>query len=237
MKTFKQFLDEILQQQPRSQLGSNPGGIYSDTDTGEKFYIKHYENPDQAKVETLTGKIYKHMGINTIDPEMHEGTAVKTKWNEHLGYADPRKDLMNPGKKQADQLARMYHGAVLTKNWDIVGLGYDNIMKHKNGNLYAVDHGGAFHFRAQGDHKEYTPDVNEKHSLVHNDNPSGRVFSELHANHPDAIKRSLETVKNIDMNHIHHLFKTSGLDNWQDLHDNFVKRRENLIGSYQHENV
>ena len=50
-------------------------------------------------------------------------------------------------------------------------------------------------------------------------------------------KRFEETVKNMDMNHIHHLFKTSGLDNWQDLHDNFVKRRENLIGSYQHENV
>jgi hypothetical protein len=231
MKTLKQLLSEIFEKLPNTQYGSNSGGIHVDSDTGHQYYIKQYRDPEQAKSEALTGKIYDHMGINTIKPELHDTHSIKTKWNNDLGSAHSS-ELHNPTPENADHLAKMYHGAILTKNWDIVGLAYDNIMKHKNGSLYAIDHGGSFNFRAQGGHKDYTPDISEKQSLVNNDNPSGRVFSRLHKNHPEAIKRSLETVRNMDMNHIHSLFKNSGLKDWQNLHANFVKRRENLLNSY-----
>jgi hypothetical protein len=39
--------------------------------------------------------------------------------------------------------------SVLVKNWDVFGDGRDNILIDKNGELYSIDHGGAFRHRAR----------------------------------------------------------------------------------------
>lgn len=233
MFSFKHFLLESnLTPVPGTQYGSNPGGVHTDS-KGKKFYIKHYHNPEQAKSEVLAGKIYHHMGIHTLSPELHhDGSSVKTAWNEHVSTQKP-KAYENVSKEHAHQLGKMYHGAVLTKNWDIAGLEHDNIVHDKKtGHLHAIDHGGAFHFRAMGGHKDYSSDNTEKKSLRNGDNASGHVFNHAFKQHPDAEHKSLESVKNMDMNHVHHLFKHSGLKNWKDLHSTFVKRRDLHLKSY-----
>lgn len=227
MKSFSHFILEVLEKVSGTQYGSNEGGVHVDSDTGKRFYIKTYRNPEQAKAEALTGKLYQAMGIKTLNPELHEGNKIKTEWNDHLQSMRPN-EFKNLKGSQADDLAKMFHGAILTKNWDIVGLSHDNIMKHSDGSLYSVDQGGSMHFRAQGGPKEYGPDIGERESLVNNNGASGDVFSHLHQNHPDAIKRSLSSLRNLDMDHVHHLFKTSGLNNWEDHHRNFVARFKNL---------
>lgn len=232
MKTFSDFIRESFTKQPGSQLGSNPGGIHTD-EAGKKHYIKHYDNPDQAKVEALTGKIYDHMGIKTINPEMHGDSSIKSKWNEHVSTKDPN-FYDKPSKQHAHQLGKMYHAAVLTKNWDVVGLNHDNIVHHKKtGDLHAIDHGGAFHFRAQGGHKVYGSDITEKKSLRDPKLPSGHVFNSAFKHHPEAEHEGLKAVKNMDTKHVRGLFRNSGLKNWQDLHSNFEERRKNLINSYE----
>jgi len=232
MKSFRMFLEE-LKPVSGTQYGSNPGGVHQDSKTGDKFYVKHYANPDQAKTEALTGKIYNHMGIHTVNPEMHEKSGIKTKWNSDVRQMKP-KEFENLNHHQANQIGKMYHAATLTKNWDIVGLEHDNIVHNdKTGNLHAIDHGGSFHFRARGGGKEYGPDIAEKNSLRNNNEASGHVFSTVFKHHPEAEKHGLEAVKNIDDKHIHHLFSTSGLDNWKELHHNFNKRKEALIASYK----
>ena len=40
MKSFKVFVEEL--KKVGGQLGSNPGGVHVDTDTGEKHYVKFY---------------------------------------------------------------------------------------------------------------------------------------------------------------------------------------------------
>lgn len=148
MLNFKLFL-ESLKPIAGTQKGSNPGGLHVD-EHGEKHYVKHYENPDQAKVEALTGKIYHHMGIKTVKPELHGHSSIKTKWNEDVHQIPPH-HFENLSKKQAHQIGKIYHGAILTKNWDVVGLEHDNIVHNKKTkDLHAIDHGGAFHFRARG---------------------------------------------------------------------------------------
>lgn len=232
MKTLAEFIAEALEKIPGTQYGSNEGGVHVDSDTGKKFYVKNYRNPDQAKVEALTGKIYDHMGIHTLKPEMHGKSSVKTEWNENVHQLKPHQ-FEKLSSKQADQIGRMYHGAVLTKNWDIVGLEHDNIVHNKQTkDLHAIDHGGAFHFRAQGGPKEYGPDISEKESLRNNGQASGHVFSHTFQHHPEAEKNGLEAVKNMDDNHIHHIFKNSGLHNWRDLHSNFMARKKALVDSY-----
>lgn len=233
MITFKQFISEELKPEPGTQKGSNPGGIHTDTKTGEKHYVKHYTNGNQGKAEVLAGKIYHHMGIHTLDPEMHGDKSVKTKWNEHVHTQHPSA-YDKPSKKHAHQLGKMYHAAILTKNWDIAGLEHDNIVHNKKtGNLHAIDHGGAFHFRAQGAHKDYGSDISEKESLRNPHNASGHVFNSAFKHHPDAEHHGLEAVKKISDEHVHHLFKHSGLKNWKELHHSFSERKKKLIQSYE----
>jgi hypothetical protein len=232
MRSFLDFIAEALKPVANTQMGSNPGGVHVDDETGEKHYVKHYHNPEQAKAEVLAGKIYHHMGIHTLKPEMHGDSSVATKWNEHVSTLAPHK-YEKLDKKQAHQVGKMYHAAVLTKNWDIVGLEHDNIVHNKKtGDLHAIDHGGAFHFRAQGGHKDFGPDIAEKQSLRNNGQASGHVFDHAFKQHPDAEKHGLEAVKKIDDKHVHGLFKNSGLKNWKDLHSSFKARKDALIKSY-----
>jgi hypothetical protein len=218
-----------------TQAGSNEGGIHTDS-KGGKHYIKYYKNGDQGKVEALTSKIYHHMGIHTLNPE-HEKIngkhAVRTKFNDKLESMHGH-DFENLNKKQAHQIGRMYHGAVLTKNWDVVGLVHDNIMRHKEtGDLHSIDTGGSFHFRAQGKPKEYGPDIAEHKSLRSNSDASGHVFSHVFQHHPEAERAGLDAVKKIDDNHVHGLFKNSGLSNWKELHHNFQERKKKLLAHYR----
>lgn len=233
MKSFRQFFEELVPDEGHSQYGGNPGGIHTDTETGEKHYVKHYSNPDQAKVEALTGAIYKHMGIHTVDPKLHGGSGISSKWNPDVHQMKPH-EFEHLNSHQANQIGKIYHAGILTKNWDIVGLEHDNILHNKKtGNLHAIDHGGAFHFRAMGGHKDYGPDIAEKDSLRNFGGASAHVFNHTFAHHPEAEKHGLEAVKNMDDSHIKHLFSTSGLDNQHQLHHNFMKRKEALINSYK----
>lgn len=233
MISFYSFLVEKFTAKAGTQKGSNPGGIHTD-EHGKEHYVKYYKNGDQAKVEALTGKIYHHMGIHTLKPEHHviNGKhAVVTEYNHDLGPM-PSHHYNNLSPDHADQVGRMYHAAILTKNWDIVGLEHDNIMKHKSGDLHAIDHGGAFHFRARGGPKDYGSDIAEHKTLRHNDEASGQVFKTVFKNHPKAEHNGLDAVKHIDDKHVHGLFKESGLSNWKELHKNFNERKTKLLAHY-----
>jgi len=236
MKTFKQYLNEQMIKQKGTQYGSNDGGVHIDSETGKKHYAKFYRNPDQGKAEVLAGKIYKHMGIRTLEPEsttINKKSAVSTEWNDDL-HPMQRRDFNKLSPEHAEHIGRMYHAAVLTKNWDVVGMDHDNIMKHKKtGHLHSVDHGGAFHFRAQGGHKDYGPDIAEHESLRNNSHASGHVFRSAFEQHPDAEKKSLDSVRNIDDDHVKSLFQNSGLDNWEEMHHNFNQRKKALLDKYK----
>lgn len=227
------MITESTMTQVGHQLGSNEGGIHED-ENGNKHYVKFYQNPDQGKVEALAGKIYDHMGIHTVNPESRQVNgrdAVVARWNPHLVQMH-HSEFKSLDTRQAEQIGRMFHAAVLTKNWDMVGLVHDNIVKHREtGDLYSVDHGGAFHFRARGGPKDYGPDIGEHHSLRHNDQASGDVFHHVLSNHPTAYEAGRKAVLDMDMDHVHGLFKSSGLHNWEDLHHNFAQRRAALLAA------
>lgn len=232
MKSFAQFVAETFTPVPNTQYGSNDGGIHTDVH-GNKHYVKYYKNPDQAKVEALTGKIYEHMGIRTLKPEYHviNGRhAIVTPWNDSLSSVRPR-EFDNVTHEQAKDLVKMHHAAVLTKNWDIVGLEHDNIMKDKENRMVSVDHGGSFHFRARGSAKDYGPDITEKESLRSNGQASGHVFSSLYRQHPTVEAHGLDAVRNIDDSHVKKLFETSGLHNQDVLHKTFMARKAALLNT------
>jgi len=238
MKTFKQFMIEAYNVDYGTQGGSNKGGKATD-EQGNQFYVKHYKDGEHAKVEALTSAIYHHMGINTLDPkhEVIDGKpSVVTKWQEGLKPMG-HKDFNKLSPEQAEHVGKMYHAAVLTKNWDITGTGLDhgegNMQIHpKTGKIYNVDPGGSFHYRAQGGPKDYSSDISEKETFRDDNKESGKVFNKVFDAHPDAEQKGLDAVRNMDDEHVHGLFKNSGLQNWQSLHKTFMQRKNNLIKSY-----
>jgi hypothetical protein len=231
MKTFKIFTEEL--NKISGQLGSNPGGIYKDSDTHEQYYMKTPDNHDQAKTEVLSSKLHNLLGIHTTNPELHE-KSIKSKFNPNL---EPLTSKHKLSLEHHKQLGKIFAAGVLTKNWDAAGSGIEsgqgNIMmdkKHKH--LVSIDQGGSFNFRAQGGHKDYGHDIDEHESLRDPSMSEGATRFNEALSHPETHKAIHDSLKNLDMDKVHHLFKNSGLDNHEELHTNFKARHKKMLDKY-----
>lgn len=219
-----------------NSTGSNPGGRYKDSDTGEEYFIKHSENPDQGKVEELSSKIHSMMGINNLEPRHKDGKVI-SKFNPHLENVKSKhiKDFSDDDHKH---VGKLYAAGVLTKNWDAMGSGIDydqgNLYRDKKSNkLVSGDMGGSFHFRAQGGHKDYDPDIKEKDSLLDPKMSEGAKFFNTSLNHPGVKDHVKQTLRNLDMHKVKKAFDDSGLKNSDDLHKNFIERHKKLLDHFE----
>lgn len=203
---------------------------------GKKYYVKFYSNPDQARVEELAGKLFNIMGVETPGAkfrEVNDKQALVTPWNEDLKRI-PRDDFSKLNTQQQGQLASMYHAAVLTKNWDVLGLEWDNVVVNtKTENLVEVDTGGSFNFRAQGANKPYGEDIGELKSLLDPGKAAGEVFGTTFKLNPAVELKSVEKLKNMNMEAVNKAFMSSGLSNAAELHRVFLARRNLLLAHYQ----
>ena len=197
VKIFDQFLTEELQRQSGTQMGSNDGGIHVDTETGKKHYVKTPETDEQSHVEVAAAKLYKHAGLETLDPQtiQHKGrTAVKTDWNDHVSrhsLSGLQQDAQHP--ETAKQIALAHHMAVITNNRDVVGLEYDNLLKHAKGGVVSADQGASFDYRAMGEKKDFDRDIHPlMNGFQNQEYQSGKVFSKL--SH-DTMKAAAQHVK------------------------------------------
>jgi hypothetical protein len=235
MTTFKEYAqlaEEFIPHQG-TQYGSNDGGVYTHKPSNQKYYVKFPDNEEQARVEVATADIYKSMGIKTLSPVVKHvdgKTAVVTKWQ------DDAKSLTSPKEYHsamqdpvhADHLALMHHGAIITGNRDIVGLDYNNVMKHKTtGELISADQGGSMHFRAMGGPKEFKSNIADVHSFQNEAYPSGRVFSKLDRS---TLKNAAAKLHTLTDDTIDSIMKKHGLE----AHAQTIKdRRDMLINHYQ----
>jgi len=134
--------------------GSNKGGVYEAPD-GTRFYVKQYADPDQARTEFATNKINNLMGIDTPESyllDMNGDLVIANKWRDDFTAATVGK--LQQSKYKVD-IRRVYQAAALTKNWDVVGLDFDNLVINGKGRLAIVDSGGSLKFRAQGGPKPF----------------------------------------------------------------------------------
>lgn len=242
MKTLKLFLKEDHVPEIKSwkqsgeQLGSNEGGQRTSPE-GVKHYYKVAKNPEQARQEVASAKIHEKLGVHTLQPMLIKdngrlGTA--TKWNADLVRKTP-KEFEKMTEAQARVIMRIHHAGVVTKNWDTVGLDHDNIMFHKKtGEPHAVDQGGSFNFRAQGTHKDYTPDADEIHSYRNPDlNYSAHhVFTHIDKKFPHVAKEELTHARNLTYNDVYDALQSSGIKNAHEMAKTAIKRRDLLLKHY-----
>lgn len=182
------------------KLGSNEGGTYVNKLTGEQFYIKMPDDIAKAQNEVMATELYKLAGIEHADIRLIDlGSGkwgVASKWID--GLAEDAAAL------RAGKVAGVYEGYGVDAwlaNWDVVGLGYDN-MKVLNGvKAIRVDPGGALFYRAQGALKPFGEEVLELKTLLDEGvNPqSAAVFKGMtKAQRDDAIRRVLR-IKEADI--------------------------------------
>lgn len=136
--------DKLVQIGP--QRGSNPGGLYRDTDTGQTWYIKTPPSLAHAQNEVLAAKLYQAAGVNV--PELRLTTlngqpAVASRIVDDLAKLSPD-DLA-----KAQGVREGFVADAWLANWDVVGATFDNLLV-RGGVAYRVDTGGALLFRAQG---------------------------------------------------------------------------------------
>lgn len=228
MIKFSQYLKEEYERVGNTQYGSNPGGVHIHKETGDKYYIKFPRNPEQAKVEVATAKIYEKLGIKTLKPDLvnvNGKIGVRTKWLENhkpIGYGFRNKVKPEHG----EAMAKLYHGAVITGNRDAVGLEFDNILHSPSGDLLSVDQGGSMHFRAMGGSKDFHGnEIGEFESMRNPEYPSGEFFN--HAVKPEHEKASLEAIKNnLTDEHIDSIINEVGLDQ---KHADVIKQKKALL--------
>jgi SPP1 gp7 family putative phage head morphogenesis protein len=173
------------------QRGSNPGGTYQDTETGAKWYIKQPASAEAARNEVLGGKLYELAGVEV--PEMHIITldgkpSIASKIVDGLTKGEGGKLSVAPGAREA------FAVDAWLANWDVVGMGYDNLLL-KSGRAFRVDTGGSLRFRAQGGLKgeAFGTSVDEIDSLRGSANPQAKsVFGPMsQAQLEDSVERVL----------------------------------------------
>lgn len=169
-----------------NRMGTAPGGIYKEED-GSQIYVKFPFGKGQARAEMVADLVYEELGVRTLRHEVLKvvgGEASVSDWLDGLCILRKYRSR-RLSEEQIKQAALIFMVSALVKNWDVVGLEHDNIAIDPDGNLYILDTGGSFTFRAMGEHKDFTPDVDVE--LGHFLDPyttSGAVFAPLYERHP-----------------------------------------------------
>lgn len=147
-------------QQTGPQGGSNPGGKFKD-ENGVEWYCKFPADEDTAKAEVLAAKLYSLAGVTGQDAKLI------TK-NGKLGIASKWTDVTKASPEKLAKTDGVLSGFAVDAwlgNWDVVGLGYDNLQVGADGKAVRVDAGGSLMYRAQGGKKAFGDTVPELDSL------------------------------------------------------------------------
>jgi len=128
------------------QGGSNPGGLYQDTDTGVKWYIKEPKSIDNGRNEVLGAKIYEAAGIDAPQVQMVNFQGKDQIASKIIDGLESNSAALKAGAPGA---AEGFMVDAWLANWDVVGQGFDNLLL-KGGRAVRVDTGGTLRYRAQG---------------------------------------------------------------------------------------
>ncbi len=145
------------------QAGSNPGGVFEAPD-GARYYVKFPKNPDHAKSEVLAAKLYELAGITAPISRMatqNGKVGIASLMDESLKHDVP---ALSSGKVHSVKAG--FAADAWLANYDVAGLGFDNVMLKPTGGAVRIDVGASMEFRAQGAKKPFGSKVGETKTLL-----------------------------------------------------------------------
>lgn len=210
------------------RLGSNEGGWY-ERPSGERFYVKFYENPSQGQAEYVANAVYKKLGIKAVRSQIIELDGREAIASPAVPGAAPA-DVLS--QKTSKDVQSGFVADAFLANWDVVGLVYDNIVQSDDG-FYRIDNGGSLIFRAQGGDKAYSPDsIPELETMRVPGRPTGEVFDNI--TEEEIGRQARELIDKLKPDDITAIVDESGLtgEDRDRILTGLLGRREYLVKTY-----
>jgi predicted acetyltransferase len=198
--TADQPLDFSNFEKVSGNLGSNPGGIYKDPKTGKQYYVK-IQAKERGDNERLASALYREARIDALEVKegvIDEFPVTYRDWVESglTSYMDKIRD--GSSGLVSDSAHDGFAVDAWLANWDVVGLGLDNLSFDKDNKPVRIDSGGSLLYRAQGKRKgaEFGDTVPEIESLKDETKnmATSVVFEDIT---PEAENESIDRVENI----------------------------------------
>jgi hypothetical protein len=206
------------------QTGSNAGGLYQDSVTGKKYYIKQMDK-DHAVNEVIGARLYKAAGVHVPRVSLLEKNGTYNVVSEFVdGLETNATKLIN---SEVSGVNDNFAVDAWMANWDTVGLNFDNMLIDGK-EAFRLDTGGTLKFRAQGAPKGdlFGDVVNEFDTLINPKiNPqSSKVFGNLT---DDDLLAGYTKVENLKEAEIIDIIMKYGGDN--ELMGTMIARRKDII--------
>jgi len=123
-------------------MGGSTGARGYDLPMGQ-FVGKRGDSPQHIQNEYDMNRFLNELGVPVPQAQMQDGLMLtQMEEGQQMGF--------NPSARDIRQLQRDFVPHATIANWDMLGLGRDNVIRRPDGTLSYVDVGGAGAFRAQG---------------------------------------------------------------------------------------
>ncbi len=143
MSPFEQAFDYLRQNRPQGRfMGGSTGARGYDLPMGQ-FVGKRGDSPAHIQNEYDMNRFLNELGVPVPQAQMQDGLMLtQMEEGQQMGFQPTAGDIR--------QLTRDFVPHATIANWDMLGLGRDNVIRRPDGTLSYVDVGGAGAFRAQG---------------------------------------------------------------------------------------
>lgn len=143
------------------ELGGSTGAkLYQDTN-GNRFVVKAGASEEHVRNEQLADDLYRAMNVPVPNGRLATQDGKLYKVTEFI-EGRTLDELSGAELEAAREKLRQHFAAdVLLRNWDVIGMGGDNILVDKNGQVWRIDNGGALAFRARGEPKSPSGTLDE----------------------------------------------------------------------------
>ncbi|MFO1461232.1 MAG: hypothetical protein U1G08_17750 [Verrucomicrobiota bacterium] len=149
------FPSDLARLEVMRRLGGSTGAeLVRDPATGGVFVRKKGNSPAHLREEGTANDLYRALGVPVPEGRIYDapgGPVQLTRYHEgkplgeYLRTASPAEALAIKAR-----IAEHFAADALLGNWDVAGLGMDNILVGPDGIPLRIDNGGSLRFRAQG---------------------------------------------------------------------------------------
>jgi hypothetical protein len=139
----------------QTRLGGSTGAMLAVDASGKKWVVKKGASPEHVRAEHEADDIYRALGFETPAGQLFETPEGPIKVTEFLEGGKTLAQLSPAERKKAEEKLRDGFAVdAVMGNWDVVGMGGDNVMVTPDGKIWRIDNGGSLAFRAQGTAKQ-----------------------------------------------------------------------------------
>lgn len=135
------------------RLGGSTGAELVEDSFGQKFVRKTGSSADHLREEFYAEEAYRAFGADVPDSKLFEAKGDRPiKISKFIEGGKTLGEIPAGLERELlfEKAQKHFAADALLANWDVAGVGYDNLMVDPAGKVWRIDTGGALRFRAQG---------------------------------------------------------------------------------------